>query len=112
MSSFLRGICVSAHEICSSMYAGGFNSRNKCLTAKLLKQGYRCRGLGGAFSGFCRRRCGLVSKFNVGLGSLLHQGLSEPEFYGDLVCRFGKIGVWLIFWSVWRGCGALRACWL
>ena len=27
----------------------------------------------------------LISKFNVGLKSLLHQGLSEPEFYGDLV---------------------------
>ena len=26
----------------------------------------------------------LISKFNVGLNSLLHQGLSEPEFYGDL----------------------------
>ena len=30
----------------------------------------------------------LVSKFNVGLKTLLHQGLSEPEFYGDLVYRF------------------------
>ena len=26
----------------------------------------------------------LISKFNVGLKSLLHQGLSEPEFNGDL----------------------------
>ena len=26
-----------------------------------------------------------VEKFNVELKSLLHQGLSEPEFYGDLV---------------------------
>ena len=107
------------------MYAGGFNSRNKCLTAKLLKQGYRCRGLGGAFSGFCCRRCGLVSKFNVGLGSLLHQGLSEPEFYGDLVCRFGKIGgvadflvglegLWClagVLAVIWVWCDSLRA-WL
>ena len=31
------------------------------------------------------------SKFNVGLKSLLHQGLSEPEFYGDLVYKFKKI---------------------
>ena len=30
-------------------------------------------------------------KFNVGLKSLLHQGLSEPEFYGDLVYKFKKI---------------------
>ena len=33
----------------------------------------------------------MISKFNVGLISLLHQGLSEPEFYGDLVCQFKKI---------------------
>ena len=32
-----------------------------------------------------------VSKFNVGFKSLLHQGLSELEFYGDLVYRFKKI---------------------
>ena len=29
----------------------------------------------------------LISKFNVGLKSLLHQGISEPEFYGDLVYK-------------------------
>ena len=33
----------------------------------------------------------LVSKFNVGLKTLLHQCLSEPEFYGDLVYKFKKI---------------------
>ena len=31
------------------------------------------------------------TKFNVGLKPLLHQGLSEPEFYGDLVYKFKKI---------------------
>ena len=34
------------------------------------------------FSKFYRRHYGLVSKFNVGLKTHLHQGLSEPEFYG------------------------------
>ena len=33
----------------------------------------------------------MISTFNVGLKSLLHQGLSEPEFYGDLVYKFKKI---------------------
>ena len=33
----------------------------------------------------------MISKFNVGLKSLLHQGLSELEFYGDLVYKFKKI---------------------
>ena len=36
-----------------------------------------------AFSKFHRRHYVLISKFNVGLKSLLHQDLSEPEFYGD-----------------------------
>ena len=31
------------------------------------------------------------AKFNVGLKSLLHQSLSEPEFYGDLVYKFKKV---------------------
>ena len=38
-----------------------------------------------------RRHHELVSKFNVGLKSLLHQGLSETEFYGGLVYKFKKI---------------------
>ena len=33
----------------------------------------------------------MISKFNVGLKSLLHQDLSEPKFYGDLVYKFKKI---------------------
>ena len=33
----------------------------------------------------------MVSKFKVGLKSLLQQGLSEPEFYGDLVYKVRKI---------------------
>ena len=33
----------------------------------------------------------LISKFNFGLKSLLRQGLSEPEFYGDLVYKLKKL---------------------
>ena len=40
---------------------------------------------------FYRRHYHLISKFNVGLKSLLHQGLSEPEFYSDLVYKFNRI---------------------
>ena len=32
-----------------------------------------------------------MSKYNVGLKTLLLQGLLEPEFYGDLVYKFRKI---------------------
>ena len=69
----------------------GFGARNESLTAKLLQRGCLCHGLRKTFSKFYRRRCELVSKFNVGLKTLWHQGLSEPEFYGDLVCGFRKI---------------------
>ena len=31
------------------------------------------------------------SKYNVGFKKLLLQGLSEPEFYGDLVYKLRKI---------------------
>ena len=33
----------------------------------------------------------MSSKFNVGLKTLLREGLSEPEFYGDLVYKFKKL---------------------
>ena len=32
-----------------------------------------------------------MSKYNVGLNTPLLQGLSEPEFHGDLVYKFRKI---------------------
>ena len=54
--------------------------RNKLLTQKLLKQSYRYHKLHKTFS-----------KFQVGLKSLLRQGLSEPEFFGDLVYKLKKI---------------------
>ena len=33
----------------------------------------------------------MISKFQVGLKSLLRQGRSEPEFFGDLVYKLKKI---------------------
>ena len=68
-----------------------FNTRNKLLTQKLLKQGYRYHKLHKTFSKFYRRYYDLISKFQVGLKSLLRQGLSEPDFYGDLVYKLKKI---------------------
>ena len=43
------------------------------------------------FSKFYRRHYELVSKYNVGLKTFLGEGLSEPEFYGDLVYKFKKL---------------------
>ena len=42
-----------------------FNCRNKALTAKLLRQGYRYFKLRKAFSKFCRRHSALVEKYSV-----------------------------------------------
>ena len=33
----------------------------------------------------------MISKYNVGLKTLLGEGLSELEFYGDLVYKFKKL---------------------
>ena len=79
ISQLIRFARVSSH-------VSDFNARNKSSAAKLLQQGYR-----KTFSKFYRRHYELVSKFNVGLKTLLHQGLSEPEFYGDLIYKFKTI---------------------
>ena len=68
-----------------SIHVADIIARNKSLTAKRHQQGYRYHKLRKTFSKFYRRRYELVSKFNVGFKHFLHQGLSEPEFYGDLV---------------------------
>ena len=75
----------------ASSNATDFNCRNKALTAKLLKQGYRYHKLRKAFSKFYRRNSELVEKYNASLRKRLQQGISEPEFYGDLVYRIRKI---------------------
>ena len=74
-----------------SSHVDDFNTRNKVLAAKLLRQGYRYHRLRKAFSKFYRRHLDIVSKYTVGLKTLLLQGLSEPEFYGDLAYKFRKI---------------------
>ena len=73
-----------------SSHVDDFNTRNqnKVLTAKLLRQGYRYHKLRKAFSKFYRRHFDIVSKYYIGLKTLLLQGLSEPDFYGDLVYKF------------------------
>ena len=74
-----------------------FNARNKCLTAKLLQQGYRYHKLRKTFSKFYRRHYELISKYNVGLKTLLSEGLSKPEFYGDLVYNLRNLKELTIF---------------
>ena len=83
VSQLIRFARVSSHVT-------NFNARNKILTGKLLQQSYRYHKLRKAFSKFYRRHYEFVSKFKIGLKSLFQQGLSEPEFYGDLVNKLRK----------------------
>ena len=84
ISQLIRFASVSSHVV-------DFNARNKSLTAKLLQQGYRYHKLRKTFFKFYRRHHELGSNFNVGLKTFSHQGLSEPDFYDDLVYKFKKI---------------------
>ena len=56
---------LSIDGVCS--HVEYFIARNKCLTFKLLKQGYRYHKLRKAFSKFYRRYHGLISKLSVGI---------------------------------------------
>ena len=48
-----------------SSHVDDFNTRNKVLTAKLLRQGYRYHKLRKAFSKFYRRHFDIVSKYRI-----------------------------------------------
>ena len=64
ISQLIRCARVSSH-------VDDINTRNKVLTAKLLRQGYRYHKLREAFSKFYLRHFEIVSKYNVGLKTLL-----------------------------------------
>ena len=82
ISQLIRFARVSCHD--------DFNTCNKVLTAKLLRLGYRYHKLCKVFSKFYPRFFDIVSIKNIGLKTLLLQGLSDPEFYDDLVYKFRK----------------------
>ena len=72
-----------------------FNNINLFLTAtcKLLNKVIYIIKFEKAFSKFYHRHSELIVKYNIGLKTLLKQGISEPIFYGDLVytCKFKRI---------------------
>ena len=68
-----------------------FNNSNLFLTAKLLKQGYRYHKIRKAFSKFYHRHSESIVKYNIGLKTLLQQGISEPIFYSYLAYKFKRI---------------------
>ena len=74
-----------------SSHITDFNAQNKSLSAKLLQKGYQYHKLQKTFLKFYRQHFELVSKCNVGLKTFLCHGLSETEFYDDLVYKVKKI---------------------
>ena len=62
-----------------------FNICNLSITSKLLHQGYRYHKLRKSFSKFYYRNPLLVAKYDSNLKALLRQGLSLPDFYGDVI---------------------------
>ena len=66
-------------------------SRVRFHTCKCATYTCRLKKLRKTFSKCYRRHYELISKYNVGLKTLLSEGLSEPEFYGDLVYKFKKL---------------------
>ena len=83
ISQLIRFARVSSH-------VDDFNTRNKVLTATLLRQGYRYNKIRKAFSKFYRRHFDIESKYN-GLKTLLLQGLSEPNFMATWCINSEKI---------------------
>ena len=75
----------------ASTHVADFKTRNNLLTKKILKQGYQYHKLRKTFFKLYRWYYDLISKFQIGLKSLLRQGLSEPGFYRDLVYKLKKI---------------------
>ena len=76
------------HFVRASSYVTDFNTRNRLLIQKLLKQGYRYHKLRKTKPKFYIRYYDSISKFQI--ISLLCQELLEPEFYGDLVYKLKK----------------------
>ena len=73
ISQLIRFARVSSH-------VDDFNTHNKVLTAKLLRQGYRYHKLCKAFSKFYQRHFHIMSKYKVGLKTLLLQGVQSLKF--------------------------------
>ena len=91
MYIFLQLICFA--RVCYNV--DDFNNINLFLTAtcKLLNKVIYIIKFEKAFSKFYHRHSELIVKYNIGLKTLLKQGISEPIFYGDLVytCKFKRI---------------------
>ena len=70
-------------RVCSDV--SNFNERNRCITEKLLHQGYRYHKLLKSFTKFFHRYKEIIQKFGCSRRSLIKNGISHPKFYGNIV---------------------------
>ena len=75
-------------RVCSDV--SDFNDRNLCLTEKLLHQGFRYHKLIKTFSKFYYRYIELLRKFGSTCRALIKQGVSHPNFYGNIIYKAHK----------------------
>ena len=66
----MESISLNSFVLLEHTNVAFFNTRNKLLTQKLLKQGYWYHKLRKTFSKFYRQYYDLISKFQIGLKSL------------------------------------------
>ena len=95
----LQLICFA--RVCSNV--DGFNNLNLFLTAKLFKQGFRYLKV---FSKFCHRHSELIVKYNIGLKTLLQQGISEPIL---LINSKSLSNIIIKYDTTWISCDSLYA---
>ena len=74
-----------------SSHVDDFNTRNKVVTAKLLRQGYRYHKLRKTFSKFYRQHFDFGSKYNVELKYFFCKAFLNMNFIAILVYKFRKI---------------------
>ena len=75
-------------RICSDV--SDFNDKNRFITEKLLKQGYRYHKLVKSFTKFARKYGHLIEKYNFTRKFLIVKGISHPDFYGNVVYKAQK----------------------
>ena len=71
------------------MQQSAFLSRFIAMVSSLIARWYH--KIRKAFSKFYHRHSELIVKYNIGLKTLLQQGISEPIFHVDLVYKFKRI---------------------
>ena len=69
-----------------------FNLRNLSITNRLINQGFRYHKLRKAFCKFYNKYPDLVRKYgDTNCGELISKGISQPNFYGDIVYKIRRI---------------------